>query len=152
MSMPVLHAELFASGKNTAGFVVPDEFVERLGGGRHPKVRVRLNGTEFATSIAAMGGRFLLGVSTERRQAAGVTAGETYDVEIELDTEPRLLEVPDDLAAALDAEPVARTFFDSLSFSKRQWHVLQVTGAKQPETRARRVATSVAMLAEGRAR
>ena len=150
--MPVLHAELESSGKNTAGFVVPDEFVEQLGRGRHPKVRVRLNGTEFATSIASVGGRFLLGVSAERRQVAGVTAGQSYDVEIELDTEPRQLEVPDDLAAALDAEPTARAFFDSLSFSRQQWHVLQVTAAKQPETRARRVAASVAMLAEGRAR
>ena len=150
--MPVLRAELESSGKNTAGFHMPDEFVNALGGGRHPKVRVRLNGTDFATSIAAMGGRFLLGVSAERRQAAGVTAGETYDVEIELDTEPRQLEVPDDLAAALDAEPAARAFFDSLSFSNRQWHVLRVTGAKQPETRTRRVASSVSMLAEGRVR
>jgi hypothetical protein len=150
--MPVLHAELMSSGKNTAGFVVPDEFVVQLGGGRHPKVRVGLNGTEFRTSIASMGGRFLLGVSAERREAAGVTAGETYDVDIELDDEPRRLEVPEDLATALDAEPGARPFFDSLSFSKQQWHVLQVTGAKQPETRARRVAASVAMLAEGRAR
>jgi hypothetical protein len=149
--MPVLHAELESTGKNTAGFAVPEELVDQLGGGRRPKVRVRLNGTEFATSIASMGGRFLLGVSAERRQAAGVTAGETYDVEIELDTEPRQVEVPEDLATALDAEPAARTFFDSLSFSKQQWHVLQVTGAKQPETRARRVAASVAMLAEGRA-
>jgi uncharacterized protein YdeI (YjbR/CyaY-like superfamily) len=64
----------------------------------------------------------------------------------------RTAEVPDDLAAALDAEPAARAFFDLLSYSKRQWHVLQVTGAKQPETRARRVGTSVSMLAEGRAR
>jgi Bacteriocin-protection, YdeI or OmpD-Associated/Domain of unknown function (DUF1905) len=150
--MAVLHAELESSGKNTAGFVVPDELVAQLGGGRHPKVRVRLNGTEFGTSIASMGGRFLLGVSAERRQAAGVTAGETYDVEIELDTGPRQLEVPEDFAAALDADPAARAFFDSLSFSNRQWHVLRVTGAKQAETRARRVAGSVAMLAEGRAR
>jgi hypothetical protein len=150
--MPILHALLESSGKNTAGFVVPDEFVAQLGGGRHPQVRVRLNGTEFGTSIASMGGRFLLGVSAERRLAAGVTAGETYDVDIELDTEPRQLDVPEDLAAALDAQPAARAFFDSLSYSKRQWHVLRVTGAKQPETRARRVASSVSMLAEGRAR
>ena len=148
--MPVLHAELVSSGKNTAGFEVPDEFVDALGGGRHPKVRVRLNGTEFGTSIAAMGGRFLLGVSAERRQAASVTPGETYDVDIELDTEPRLLEVPDDLAAALDAQPAARSFFDSLSFSKRQWHVLQVTGAKTEETRRRRIDRSIATLREGR--
>ena len=150
--MPILHAELESTGKNTAGFAVPEDLVAQLAGGRRPKVRVRLNGTEFATSIASMGGRFLLGVSAERREAAGVRTGETYAVEIELDSEPRQLEVPDDLAAALDAEPAARAFFDSLSFSRRQWHVLQVTGARQPETRARRVAASVAMLAEGQAR
>ena len=111
-----------------------------------------MNGTEFGTSIAARGGRFLLGVSAERREAAGVLVGRTYDVEIELDTAPRQVDVPEDLAAALDAEPAARSFFDSLSYSRQQWHVLQVTGAKQPGTRARRIATSVAMLAEGRAR
>jgi hypothetical protein len=92
--MPVLRAELMSSGKNTAGFVVPDEFLAQLGGDRHPKVRVRVNGTEFATSIAAMGGRFRLGVSAERRQVAGATPGETYDVEIKLDIEPRQLECP----------------------------------------------------------
>lgn len=150
--MPVLRAELESTGKNTAGFAVPEEFVDEMGGGRRPKVRVRLNGTEFGTSIAALGGRFLLGVSADRREAAGISAGQTYDVEIELDTAPRQVEVPEDLAAALDAAPAARSFFDSLSFSKQQWHVLQVTGAKQPETRARRVTTSVAMLAEGQAR
>ena len=150
--MPVLRAELFSSGKNTAGFVIPDELVDQLGGGRHPKVRVRLNGTEFGTSIASMGGRFLLGVSAERRAASGAIPGQTYDVEIELDTAPRQIEVPDDLAAALAAEPSAQAMFESLSYSNQSWHVLQITGAKQPETRARRVAKSVAMLAEGRAR
>ena len=103
--MPVLHAELESSGKNTAGFVVPDGVRGPAGRRTTSEGAVRLNGTEFATSIASMGGRFLLGVSAERRQAAGVRAGETYDVEIELDTEPRQLEVPEDLARALDAEP-----------------------------------------------
>lgn len=150
--MPVLRTELESTGRTTAAFVVPEDFVDELGGGRRPQVRVRLSGTEFDTSIAAMGGRFLLGVSAERRKAAGVSAGQTYDVEIELDTAPRQVEVPEDLAVALATQPAARSFFESLSFSKQQWHVLQITGAKQPETRARRVAGSVAMLAEGRAR
>ncbi|GAB3741250.1 YdeI/OmpD-associated family protein [Microlunatus parietis] len=145
-------AALEASGKNTAGFEVPEEIVDGLGGGRHPKVLVRLQGYEFRTSIARMGGRFLLGVSAERRAEAGVAAGDVLDVEVELDTAERTVEVPDDLAAALAEQPAAKEFFDSLSYSKQSWHVLQVTGAKKPETRAKRVATSVAMLAEGRAR
>jgi uncharacterized protein YdeI (YjbR/CyaY-like superfamily) len=99
-----------------------------------------------------MGSRFMLGVSKERRAAAGVTPGQMLDVDVELDTAPREIEVPEDLASALAADPQAKAFFDSLSYSKQQWHTLQVSGAKQAETRARRVAASVAMLRDGRAR
>jgi hypothetical protein len=145
-------AGLEATGKNTAGFEVPADVVDGLGGGGHPKVVVRLKGYEFRTSIAKMGGRYLLGVSAERRAEAGVAPGDVFDVEVELDTAERVIEVPDDLAAALAAEPEAKAFFDSLSYSKQSWHVLQVAGAKKAETREKRVAASVAMLREGRAR
>jgi hypothetical protein len=150
--MVEFRAELETSGGTTAGFEVPQEVVDELGGGGHPKVVVRVGGFEFRTSIARMGGRYMLGMSNERRTAAGVTPGETLDVQVQLDTAPREIEVPDDLAAALAADPQAKAFFDSLSYSKQQWHTLQVSGAKQPETRARRVATSVTMLRNGRAR
>jgi hypothetical protein len=131
---------------------VPQDVVVELAGGGHPKVVVRVNGYEFRTSIARMGSRFMLGVSKERRIAAGVSPGQVLDVEVELDTAPREIEVPEDLAAALAADPQAKAFFESLSYSKQQWHTLQVSGAKQAETRSRRVAASVAMLREGRAR
>jgi Bacteriocin-protection, YdeI or OmpD-Associated/Domain of unknown function (DUF1905) len=150
--MVEFRAELETTGGATAGFEVQQAVVDELGGGSHPKVVVRVNGFEFRTSIARMGNRFMLGVSKERRAAAGVTPGETLDVHLELDTAPREIEVPQDLAAALAADPRAKAFFDALSYSKQQWHTLQVSGAKQPETRARRVAASVAMLREGRAR
>jgi hypothetical protein len=131
---------------------VPEAVVDELGGGGHPKVAVTVNGYTFRTSIARMGGRYLLGVSAERRATAGVQAGDVLDVEVELDTAPREAELPADLAAALDAEPAAKTFWGTLSHSKQQWHVLQVTGAKKVETRAARVTKSVAMLREHRAR
>jgi hypothetical protein len=150
--MPALRTELLSSGKTTTGFEIPEEFVDRLGGGRRPKVRVRLQGIEFGTSIAPMGGRFMLGVSAERRAASGVVAGQTYDIEIDLDTDPRKVDVPEDFAAALAAEPAAEEFFASLSYSNQSWHVLQITGAKQAETRTRRIATSVAKLAQGKPR
>ncbi len=150
--MPALRAELLSSGKTTTGFEIPDEFVDRLGGGRRPKVRVRLEGTEFGTSIAPISGRFMLGVSAERREASGVVAGQTYNIEIELDTSPRKVDVPEDFAAALAAKPAAEEFFASLSYSNQSWHVLQITGAKQAETRARRIANSVAKLAQGKVR
>ena len=97
-----------------------------------------------------MGGRYLVGVSAENREKAGVSAGDRLDVELELDTAPRVVEVPDDLAAALAATPEARRFYDTLSFSQQQFYVQPVTQAKQPETRQRRIERAVERLAEGR--
>lgn len=145
-------SELESSGGNKAGFVVPDDVVEKLGGGGRPRVTVTVDGFTYRSSIARMGDRYMVGMSIERRDAAGVTVGDTYEIEVELDSAPREVELPDDLAAALDGAPAAKEFWQTLSYSKQQWHVLQVTGAKKPETRAKRVAASVAMLAEGRAR
>jgi len=81
-----------------------------------------------------------------------VRGGDEVDVDLELDTAPREISVPDDLAAALDAEPDARRTFDGLSYSNKSWHVLQVTGAKTDETRQRRIAKSVEALKAGRIR
>ncbi|TDK85206.1 YdeI/OmpD-associated family protein [Mycolicibacterium mucogenicum] len=144
--------ELESAGKTATGFEVPEEIVQRLGGGGHPKVTVTVNGFTFRTSIAKMGGRFLLGVSADRRTQAGIAAGQTLDVDVVLDTEARQVDLPDDLVAALAADARARTFWDTLSHSKQSWHVHQVTSAKKAETRAARVRKSVAMLSEGRAR
>ncbi|GAB3406644.1 YdeI/OmpD-associated family protein [Flindersiella endophytica] len=145
-------AELEGTGKNTTGIEVPESVVEGLGGGKHPKVSVTIKGFTFGTSIARMGGRFLLGVSAQRRDEADVAAGDVLDVEVELDTSKREVEMPDDFAAALAADPAAKAFWDTLSYSKQSWHVLQITGAKKAETRAGRVAKSVGMLHEHKAR
>ena len=91
-------------------------------------------------------------MSNKRRAEAGIAPGEVLDVEVELDDAPREVELPEDLAAALDADAEARIFFSTLSYSKQSWHVLKVLEAKTPETRARRVRTSVEMLRDGRAR
>ena len=145
-------AELLSTGKNTAGFEVPESVVESLGGGGRPKVSVTVNGFTFRTSIARMGGRYLLGFSAERRTEAGVVAGEVLEVDVELDTAPRELEVPEPLATALAADREAQAFWETLSYSNRQWHVLQVTSAKTDATRERRIEKSIGMLREGRAR
>ncbi|WP_041841370.1 YdeI/OmpD-associated family protein [Actinoplanes friuliensis] len=144
--------ELQPTGGTTAGFQVEDKIVTALGGGGRPKVVVTVNGFEWRGSIAKMGGAYWLGVSAERRTAAGITAGETYDVDVVLDTAVREVEVPEDLAAALKAEPAAEEFWNSMSYSNKSWHALQITGAKTEETRARRIAKSVSMLREGKAR
>jgi hypothetical protein len=143
---------LLQSGKTATGIEVPPEVVEALGAGRKPPVRVTVNGHTYRSTVAVMGGAYMVGVSAENRAAAGVKGGDEIDVDIELDTAPRELPVPADFAEALDAEPEARRFFDSLSYSNRQWHVLSVDGAKTDETRRRRIEKSVDMLKAGRAR
>lgn len=145
-------AELESTGKNTAGFEVPGKVVEGLGGGGHPKVSVTVDGFTFRTSIARMGGRYLLGVSADRRAESGLEPGRVFDVDVELDTAPREVELPDDLATALAEDAQAKTFWDTLTHSKQSWHVHQVTSAKKAETRTARVEKSIAMLRDGRAR
>ncbi|WP_370616920.1 YdeI/OmpD-associated family protein [Mumia sp. Pv 4-285] len=145
-------AELEATGGTTTGFRIPEGVVEELGGGRRPKVAVTVNGATIRTTIAKMGDDFWLGLSAARREETGTSAGDVLDLEIELDTAPREVEVPADLATALAADPEATATWEKLSFSNKRWHVEQATGAKKPETRAARVAKSVQMLHEGRAR
>lgn len=140
------------SGKSTMGFEVPAEVVEGLGAGKRPPVTVTINGYTYRNSVAVMGGKYMIGISSDRRGPAGVTGGEDVDIDLELDTAPREVDVPPDLAAALDTDPAARNTFDSLSYSNKSWHVLQATGTKNPDTRARRIEKSVAALREGRIR
>jgi bacteriocin resistance YdeI/OmpD-like protein/uncharacterized protein DUF1905 len=147
-----LTAELIATGGTTTGFRISDDVVADLGGGGRPKVVVTVNGYEFRSSIARMGGEYWLGVSADRRAAAGVAAGDVLDLDVVLDTQERTIDVPADLAAALEAEPAAKAFFEGLSFSNKRYHVEQVTGAKTESTRERRVAKAVQTLSEGRAR
>ena len=143
---------LLQSGPTATGIRVPDEVVEALGSGKRPAVRVTINGYTYRNTIAVMGGEYMVGVSAEHRAGAGVAGGDVVDVDIELDTEPRVVTVPDDFASALDAEPDARRAFDGLSYSNKSWHVLQIIGAKTDETRQRRIAKSVEALREGRVR
>jgi hypothetical protein len=145
-------AELLLTGKNTAGFEVPESVVEALGGGGRPKVSVTVKGYTFRTSIARMGGRYLLGFSAERRTEAGVVGGEVLQVDVELDTAPRELDVPEVLSSALESDAEAKAFWETLSYSNRQWHVLQVTGAKTDATRDRRIEKTLAAMREKRAR
>jgi hypothetical protein len=140
------------SGKTATGIEVPEEIVEALGSGKRPAVKITINGYTYRSTVAVLGGAYMVGVSAEHRAGAGVAGGDEVDVDIELDTAPREVSVPADFDAALDAEPEARRTFDGLSYSKKSWHVLQVSGAKTDETRQRRIDKSIAMLREGRAR
>lgn len=147
-----LRVTLEQAGKTATGFAVPGDVVLGLGRGKRPPVRVTINGHTYRSTVAPYGDRYLIGVSAENRTAAGVRGGDEMDVELELDTEPRTVELPADFAAALDAEPAARRTFDALSNSNKGWHVASINGAKTDETRTRRVEKSIAALREGRPR
>src|SRR5262245_59979697 len=136
-------APLVLHGKTATGFDVPAEVVEALGGGKRPPVRVTINGYTYRNTVAVYGGQYLLGVSAEHRKGAGISAGDMLDVELELDTEPREVTVPADLAAALDGRRGARRGFDALSYSTRSRHTQSVEGAKTEATRQRRIAKIV---------
>jgi hypothetical protein len=140
------------TGANTCGIPVPPEVLEGLGGGKRPAVTVTVEGYTYRTSVGTVDGRSMVGLSSAHRAASGLSGGEMVDVELVLDTAPRTIEVPADFAVALAAEPAAQATFDRLSYSDKSWHVLQIEGAKAPETRARRVEKSVATLKGGRKR
>jgi len=147
-----IRTEIVQTGKTATGMRVPGEIVLALGAGKRPPVTVTIKGFTYRSTVAVYGGEFWVGVSADVRQAAGLSAGEVVDVDLDLDAAPRTIDVPGDLAAALEAAPEARATFDRLSYSNRSWHVLQVDGARTPETRRRRIAKSVDALRDGRPR
>jgi len=136
-------------GKTATGIEVPDDVVAALGPGSRPPVTVTVGGHSYRTTVARMGGRFLVPLSAENRTAAGVAAGDQVDVGIEPDTAPREVEVPADLTEALAKDDAARATFDGLSYTHRKEWVRWVEEAKKADTRAARLAKTVEALHAG---
>ena len=152
MGSLTLRTTLQARGP-AAAVVLDDDHVAELGEGakRFPVVAT-INGYTWRGSVARMRGEFLLGLNREVRQAAGVAAGDEVEARIALDSAPRQIDVPADLAAALDADPAVRTRFDGLALTHRKEFVRWVEEAKRPETRERRIVKSVEMVQGGQTR
>ena len=142
--------KLLSAGKTATGFEVPSSAVEAMAQGKRPPVKVTINGFTYRNTVAVYGGKFLIGVSAENREGAGVKAGDMLDVLLELDTAPREVEVPADFNAALRREPKALKAFEALSYSHKRAHTLAIEAAKAAETRARRIAKSVQDLKAGK--
>jgi hypothetical protein len=128
------------------GLEVPEEVVQALGGGKRPAVTITINGHSWKSRIAIMRGRYLIGLSSANRRAAGIATGDEAEVEVELDVEPRVVVEPTDFVAALDADPTARAAYERLSYSRKREHVRAIETAKRPETRSRRIDAALASL------
>lgn len=146
----MFRATVELNGRTATGIEVPPDVLAALSAGRRPKVRVTVNGHTYRSSVGSMGGRSLIPVSAEVRVAAGIAAGDEVDVDLTLDTEPRTVTVPDDLAAALRGDPEAARVFDGLSYSHQRQHVLAIEDARTPETRQRRIAKAIEKLRQSR--
>jgi hypothetical protein len=136
---------LFQDGNNT-GIEVPADVVAALDAGKRPAVVVTVNGYEYRSTIASMGGRYLIPFSAERRKESGLAGGDAIEVELAVDTAPRVVEVPTDLAAALDGSTASKAAWAKLSYTRQKEYVRSINGAKAADTRARRVAAVVAKL------
>ncbi|MEV5967991.1 YdeI/OmpD-associated family protein [Kribbella sp. NPDC051952] len=124
---------------------VPGEVVAALGGGGRIPVLATFDGVAYQGSVASMGGCMALGILKGIRTELGKGAGDPVTVTVERDDAVRTVEVPDDLAAALEGAGL-REAFDGLSFSHRREHVNAIIDAKKPETRARRISKALEML------
>ena len=130
------------ASKDVTGIVIPPDVVEGLGGGKRAPVKVTINGYTYRSTIAVMGGKYMVGVAAENRKNAKVKGGDVIQVALELDSEPREVDVPSDLAVALK-KANAFDAFSTLAYSRRKEHVRTIEEAKAPETRLRRVEKAV---------
>jgi bifunctional DNA-binding transcriptional regulator/antitoxin component of YhaV-PrlF toxin-antitoxin module len=132
--------------KPMRGLEVPPDVVESLGQGKRPPVTITINGHSWKSRVAIMRGRYLLGLSNANRRAAGVEIGDEVEVEVELDSKPRIVVEPADFARALEADPIARAAYDRLPDGRKRQHVREIESAKKPETRTRRIEKALAAL------
>jgi hypothetical protein len=145
-----LRAKILQTGKSACGIEVPATVVAGLGPSRRPPVKATIKGYTYRSSIASMGGKYMLSVSEEVRKNAGVAGGDVVELTLELDTEERDVPLPPDFSQALGRDARARKFFEGLSYS-RKLRLVTPIGVKDPEVRRRRIEETVAALREGRA-
>jgi Bacteriocin-protection, YdeI or OmpD-Associated/Domain of unknown function (DUF1905) len=143
--MCLFRTTLIGSG-SSAGIDIPPEVIDELGAGKRPPVKVTLAGYTFPSTVAVMGGRFLIAVNAGTRKRTGLQAGDRTEVTVVLDTAPRTPTVPEDLAAAFAAAPGTSEAFARLSAGKQRRLIEHVHQAKAADTRARRIERAVADL------
>ena len=135
-----------------AYFIVPFNVPEVYGTKAQVKVRGTIDGYPYRGSIANMGEGHCMVVKKEIRQVIDKSAGDTVKVVMDIDTEPRIVEVPEDFQQVLNNNPKAKEIFNTFSYTHKKEYVQWIEGAKKQETRENRVKKAVEMIAEGRKR
>lgn len=131
-------------------YVIPPFDVQEVFGSKRVKVKATFDGVEYRGSIVSMGGCYMLGLTQEIRKKIGKDFGEEVLVTVEKDAEERIVEVPEDFAAALNNNEAAATTFKSFSYTAQKEYVTWITSAKREATRAERIIKAVTLLAEGK--
>jgi hypothetical protein len=141
-------AELQSENEAGRWVLVPDKVAAAFDS-RRPAVRGVVNGVAFRSRLAVYGGQSYLGFTAALRTQAGISLGDILDIELEADTEPQVVELPDALIAALSTNPVAAAAFEALAYTHRKEYASWIADAKRDETRQRRVAKAIEMLTSG---
>lgn len=141
---------LLKAGKTATGIKIPPKIVEGLNSGKKPPIRVTINGYTYRNTVAVMGGDYMVGVSAEHRKAAGVEGGDEIEVTIELDTEPREVEIPPEFQKILNKDSFAKKNFSSLSYSKKKAIIYLINDSKTEETRQKRIDKAIKSLRVGK--
>jgi uncharacterized protein YdeI (YjbR/CyaY-like superfamily) len=134
---------------NNTGISVPEKIIESFGVGKKPPVVITLNKYTYRSTVAVMNGQYMVSLSAENRKKANVAGGDQLEITIELDTEPRTVELPEDFKKLLTKNKPASTAYDKLAPSKKKAMVLSITDAKTEETRKKRLEKAISALVEG---
>jgi len=140
-----------AAGNNT-GIVVPDDAIDQLGAGRRPPVKVSVNGYEYRSTVAVMGGQHMIGISAAVRKETGLKGGDPIHVVLTVADSPRVVTLHDEFAQALAADPAAGAFFAALPNSLQRYHADNINAAKTTETRQRRIEKAISLFRAGKKR
>ncbi len=135
-------AKVIPSGNATA-VEIPADVMKALGSGSRPLIAVTINGHAWRGRVASMRGKHLIGISAANRAASAIAEGDVVEVDLELDTEPRVVPAPPDLTRALHDDPEAGAAFDRLPYGLKRRHVAAIEEAKTSEVRQRRIARLV---------
>ena len=117
--------------------------MEQLNGGKRPLVKVTLNGYTYRSAVGKMNDGFMISLSAENRKNAHVKGGDTLEVSIDLDSEPRMVVLPAELQQALDKNRAAEIVFEQLAPGRKKAIVLSITEAKTEATKIKRIAKAM---------